>query len=84
MSWFGTLSLKNKNSLNQIVKWASKITGESQPSLAGLYSNQLQRKASTISRDCSHPLHAEFQLLRFVGLWPLGAELEDIGILLYL
>ncbi len=64
VSWFGSLSLKNKNSLNQIVKWASKIIGESQPSLAGLYSNQLQRKASTISRDCSHPLHAEFQLLR--------------------
>ncbi len=54
----------NKNDLNQIVKWASKIIGESQPSLAGLYSNQLQRKASTISRHCSHPLHAEFQLLR--------------------
>ncbi len=54
VSWFGSLSLKNKNSLNQIVKWASKIIGESQPSLAGLYSNQLQRKASTISRDCSH------------------------------
>ena len=27
-AWFGTLSLKNKNSLNQIVKWSSRLIGE--------------------------------------------------------
>ncbi len=37
VSWFGSLSLKNKKSLNQIVKWASKIIGEYESSLAGLY-----------------------------------------------
>jgi len=63
VAWFGNLSLKNKNSLNQIVRWASKIIGEPQLNLAGLYSNYLQRKVSFIIRDCSHPLHAEFQLL---------------------
>jgi len=63
VSWFGNLSLKNKNSLNQIVRWASKIIGESQLNLVDLYSNQLHHKASAIIGDCSHPLHSEFQLL---------------------
>jgi len=66
VSWFGNLSLKNKNSLNQIVRWASKIIGESQLNLVflvTLYSNQLHHKASAIIGDCSHPLHSEFQLL---------------------
>ena len=64
VSWFASLTVKNKNSLNQIVNWASKlIGGESQQNLATLYSSQLQRKADTVSQDCSHPLHGEFQIL---------------------
>ena len=27
-AWFGNLSLKNKNSLNQIVNWSSRLIGE--------------------------------------------------------
>lgn len=68
MTWFESLSLKDKNYLNQIVKWASKIIGESQPNLSGLYSNQLQYKVSAVIRDCYHPLPAEFQVLH-TGSW---------------
>ena len=64
VSWFGNLSLQDKNSLNQIIKWAGRIIGEPQLTMAALYDTQLQRKASAIRNDCSHPLHGEFQLLR--------------------
>ncbi len=30
VSWFGNLSVKYKNSLSQIVRWSSKLIGESQ------------------------------------------------------
>ena len=64
VSWFGPLTVKNKNSLNQIVNWASKlIGGEHQLNLSTLYSTQLHRKAAIVSEDCSHPLYGEFLLL---------------------
>lgn len=81
VAWFGNLSLKNKNSFNPIVRWASKIIRESQLNLAGLCSSHLH------IRDCCHCSH--IYMLSFssfpldVGLWPLGRELDDIGILLY-
>ena len=36
-SWFGKISLKNKNSLNKIVKWSGKLIGEPQPNMEALY-----------------------------------------------
>lgn len=62
VSWFGHTFLKERNALNQIVKWSSWLI-ESQLFPAFLYSRQLQRIASTILNDDIHPLNFEFQLL---------------------
>ena len=61
--WYGSLSVKNKNSLNQIVRWASRIIGVNQKNLGSIYTNQLYRKASTVLSDLSHPLRIDFKLL---------------------
>ena len=61
--WFGHTSLKERKTLNQVVKWSSQLTGESLLSPASLYIRQLQMIASSILNDDSHPLHSEFQLL---------------------
>lgn len=63
VSWFGNLPLREKNSLNQIIKWSGRLIGETQLSLESLYTNQLRRLASSIPSDVSHPLVCEFQLL---------------------
>ena len=61
VSWFGNLPLKERNSLNQIIKWSGRLIGETQLSLESLYTKQLQRLASSISNNVSHPLASEFQ-----------------------
>ena len=61
--FYGNLPLKNKNSLNQIVRWASKLIGEPQLNVESLYNGQLQRLARSIINDTTHPLHEEFQPL---------------------
>ena len=63
VSWFGNLPLKDRNSLSQIIKWSGRLIGESQLCLESLYTRQLQRLASSISNDDSHPLASEFQLM---------------------
>ena len=50
VSWFSNLPLKNKNSLNQIVRWASRLIGEPQLNLETLYIRQLQRLAGVHPR----------------------------------
>ena len=46
VSWFKHTSLKDKNSLGLVVKWASRLIGEPQLYPASLYTNQLQRIAN--------------------------------------
>ena len=41
VSWFGNLSLQDKNSLNQIIKWAGWLIGEPQLVMSALYGTQL-------------------------------------------
>ncbi len=48
VSQFGNLSLKNRNSLNQTVKWSGRLISESQLSPESLYTRQLQRITSSI------------------------------------
>lgn len=62
-SWFRNLTLRERSSLNQIIKWSGRLIGEPQLCLESLYTRQLQRLASSISSDASHPLASEFQLL---------------------
>ena len=62
-SWFGKISLKNKNSLNKIVKWSGKLIGEPQPNMEALYTKQLQRLSKSVQNDSTHPLNSALQLL---------------------
>ena len=59
-SWFGNISLKNKNSLNKIVKWSGKLIGEPQPNMEALYTKQLQRLSQSIQSETTHPLSSPF------------------------
>lgn len=63
VSWYGNLSVKNRNSMNQIVKWASKLIGEPLLTPALLYTRQVQRMGVSVTGDRHHPLYNEFQLL---------------------
>jgi len=63
VAWFGCVSVKHKNNLNQIVKWSSKLTGESQLHPMTLYEKQLQKLAMAITNDSLYPLNREFQSL---------------------
>lgn len=61
--WYGHLTLVNKNKLNRIIHMAGKIVGRQQRPLDSLYNTAAQRKALSIIRDETHPLHSEFELL---------------------
>lgn len=63
VSWFGQITLRQRKSLEQVIKWSSRLLGESQLSLAALYSRQVQRVVTSILNDDSHPLHCHFRLL---------------------
>ncbi|KAG5278269.1 hypothetical protein AALO_G00097090, partial [Alosa alosa] len=54
--WFGSLSIKNKNRLQSIVRKCSKIAGINFPTLSHTYSNRGAKKAQSIAADPSHPL----------------------------
>lgn len=63
VSWYGNLSLKYRNSIDQIAKWASRLIGEPLLNPASLYIRQVQRVGASILRDRHHPLYYEFQYL---------------------
>lgn len=62
-SWYGQVPLTHRNRLDQIVKWSSKLIGETQLHPSSLYARQLQRIAMAILNDSLHPLNSEFQYL---------------------
>lgn len=64
VAWYGNVSLRDKNSLQQVVKWVGRLVGQPQLCLSELYAEQLQRKVSSILQDCTHPLYGEFLLHR--------------------
>ena len=61
--WFGSLSTKNKNRLQNTVKTCSKIAGINFPTLTHIYSVRVAKKAKSIAADPSHPLSCQFKLL---------------------
>ncbi len=63
VSWYGNLSLKSRNSIDQIAKWASRLIGEPLLTPVSLYIRQVQRVGASILRDRLHPLYYEFQYL---------------------
>lgn len=61
--WFHNLSIKDRNSLNNIVKICSKIIGVKQRDLNVLCNQQILRKAMSILAVPDHALAGEFSLL---------------------
>ena len=61
--WFNSLSLKDKNSLNNIVNICSKIIGKKQRSLCSIWENQIQKKARSILSQPDHVLRSQFTVM---------------------
>ena len=61
--WFNCLSVKDQNSLNNIVKICSKITGIQLKSIRSLWNNHAVQKAKCIMSQPDHVLSEEFTLL---------------------
>ncbi len=61
--WYGSITLKQKNSISRLIRVSSCITGSKQKSLGELYQKQMLRRVESILSDSSHPLQAEFQML---------------------
>ncbi len=61
--WYGSITLKQKNSISRLIRVGSCITGSKQKSLGELYQKQMLRRVESILSDSSHPLQAEFQML---------------------
>ena len=63
VSWYGNLSVRDKNKLTQVVNQASKIIGDKQLQLQDIYNRSITKKATQIYNAPSHPLCSEFNLL---------------------
>ena len=63
ISWFGNLSVANKNRLGGIVKVSQKITGMTLNPLNHIYQVRATKKAKAIVDNPQHPLFTEFRLL---------------------
>ncbi len=61
--WYGNLCIRDKNSLGQIVKVASKVAGIQFDSQDQIFNRQVLSKALTIHSDDVHPLSSEYKLL---------------------
>ena len=61
--WYGNLSVKNKNSLESIVKTASKVAGVTFNSLEAVYKSRMCTLTKSIRSDVTHPLNYEYVLL---------------------
>ena len=60
---FNRLSIKDKNSLNSIVKVCSKIIGVKQRDLCSLWENQVIKKAKSILSQPDHVLSSQFTVM---------------------
>ena len=63
VSWYGNLSVRDRNKLTQIVNQASKIIGNKQLQLQDIYNRSITKKAIQIYNDSTHPLRHSFELL---------------------
>ena len=63
VSWYGNLSVRDRNKLTQVVKQAGKIIGDKQLQLQDIYNRSITKKAIQIYNDSTHPLRPSFELL---------------------
>lgn len=61
--WLNELSVKDRNSLNGIVKVCSKISGAQQRDLCSLWEKQVAQKAKRIISQSDHVLSSEFTVM---------------------
>ncbi len=61
--WYGSITLKQNNSISRLISVSSCVTGSKQKSLGEFYQKQMLRRVESILSDSSHPLPAEFQML---------------------
>ena len=63
MCWYGSLGVKSKRMLNDVVNVCSKVIGRKQIGMQELYDRQVKRKARKIASDDSHVLAKYYELL---------------------
>ena len=61
--WYGSLGVRGKKVLNDVVNVCSKVIGKKQACMQDLYERRLKRKARQIAGDQSHVLAKFFELL---------------------
>ena len=61
--WYGSITGNQKTKLERVVKSASKIVGDTLPSLSSLYLQRVNTRAQKIIKDSSHPANDLFKLL---------------------
>ena len=64
VAWYGNLTVTNRTKLARIVNQASKIVGQRQINLSVLHHGAVNRKATQIFGDKTHPLNGCFEMLR--------------------
>ena len=60
--WYGSLSVKERSKIARIHKQAGKVSGTSD-SLYNMYTENVVRKAMSISKNPTHPLNHRYTLL---------------------
>ena len=63
VSWYGNLTMKQKNKLTRVINEANKIIGHKQSTLQELFSHFLEKRAFVVYSDQTHPLHFCFEVL---------------------
>ncbi|KAI4875608.1 hypothetical protein NFI96_000890, partial [Prochilodus magdalenae] len=61
--WYSSCTVSERKDLHRVVKVAGRIIGTDLPSLDSVHTSRLKKKASSISRDATHPGHCLFDLL---------------------
>ena len=61
--WFNVLSVKDRNSLNAVVKVCSRIIGVQQGNLSSIWEKRVVQKAKKIISQSDHVLSSEFVLM---------------------
>ncbi len=61
--WFSSATKSDLRRLQRIVRTAERIIGTTLPSLQGLYSPRVSKRADKITLDPAHPAHSLFILL---------------------
>ncbi len=63
VSWYGNLTMRQKNKLTRVINEANKITGHKHSTMQELFLNFMEKKAIAVYSDQTHPLHSCFEAL---------------------